>query len=224
MKPLRKLKDITKGCGKMKKSTLLLIAEILSALLGGAGFLLFLFALKVSFLVSVMLGIGLYIGFSFLLKPTRHKIGKIEISGMMDQEGAEKLLVEGQNARDEIKKAMENIHQQDVKGKAAKILTAIDKVFEYLEKNPEKVKTARKFFSYYLETTAKLLQKYEELEASNEDVNSAEIEAALKKIENVLGSIIAAFEKQLTSLLENDIIDIESEIALMENTIKMEGL
>lgn len=208
----------------MKKSLKSIVfIDILSAVIGGLAFLFLFFVLHITFIYSALMGVGTYIGLSLLLKPSKLKIRKIDISSLKDIENAEKTISDGYRKMDEISTYMNKIKNGTVRNKVEKIFHIANRVFEYIEKDPSKIRVAKRFFSYYLDTGTKLLNKYFELERSNSGIESNEINNALKKIEDVLDTVILAFEKQLTNLLENEIIDIESEISLLENTMKMEG-
>ena len=50
------------------------------------------------------------------------------------------------------------------------------------------------------------------------------IDEGLTKIENMLEKVIAAFQQQLDSLFENDVVDITAEIRVMEKMMASEGL
>jgi len=40
----------------------------------------------------------------------------------------------------------------------------------------------------------------------------------------MLDSIHAVFEKQLAGLMQDDILDLDTELTLLQNTLKMEGM
>ena len=50
------------------------------------------------------------------------------------------------------------------------------------------------------------------------------IDEGMTKIENMLEKVIAAFQQQLDSLFENDVVDITAEIRVMEKMMASEGL
>ena len=63
---------------------------------------------------------------------------------------------------------------------------------------------------------------FSELAAKN--VNDVAIQTALAKVETMLGTIRDAFEKQLAKLLSGEVMDLDVELNLLQQTINMEGL
>ncbi|MDF2839136.1 MAG: hypothetical protein K0S60_839, partial [Evtepia sp.] len=55
-------------------------------------------------------------------------------------------------------------------------------------------------------------------------VSGENINGTMKKIEDMLKSIIQSFEKQLDSLFDNEALDISSDITVLENMLAREGL
>ena len=95
--------------------------------------------------------------------------------------------------------------------KQLEILT--QKIFDYVKQHPENLKQIRQFLNYYLPTTIKLLEQYVVLQ--NQGVRTGNIDEGMRKIEEMLEKVIAAFQQQLDSLFENDVVDITAEIRVM---------
>ncbi|NLG65713.1 MAG: hypothetical protein GX537_08935, partial [Actinobacteria bacterium] len=53
---------------------------------------------------------------------------------------------------------------------------------------------------------------------------SAEVEETLARAEASLQSIQRSFDQQLGALLQRDVIDLDSEIALLEKTVEMDSM
>ena len=109
-----------------------------------------------------------------------------------------------------------------VKEKASLVYDKADKVLKYLEQNPQKIRLARKFFSYYLETAANILKRY--LELSSRELQSTDIQRVLVRAEEVLTIMAGAFDKQLASLVQNEVIDLEVEVRVLKSTLESEEL
>ncbi|MDL2233207.1 5-bromo-4-chloroindolyl phosphate hydrolysis family protein [Ruminococcaceae bacterium OttesenSCG-928-L11] len=95
-------------------------------------------------------------------------------------------------------------------------------IFDYVKKSPEKSKQIRQFVKYYLPTTIKLLQNYDEL--IRQKVRGENINHALSKIEGVMDSILFTFRQQLDDLYRDKTIDITAEIEVMENMINQDDI
>ena len=91
-----------------------------------------------------------------------------------------------------------------------------------MEQHPEVVRQIRQFLNFYLPTTIKLLQQYVVLQ--NQEMRMGNIDEGMQKIENMLENVIVAFQKQLDSLFESDVVDITADIQVMEQLMAAEGL
>ena len=76
--------------------------------------------------------------------------------------------------------------------------------------------------SYYLPTTIKLLERYVQMQ--NVGMTGDNIDSGMKQIEELLDKVIVAFQKQLDSLFERDVVDITAEIKVMEQMMSSQGL
>ena len=76
--------------------------------------------------------------------------------------------------------------------------------------------------NYYLPTTIKLLEQYVQLQ--NVGLKGENITAAMTQIEEMLDKVIVAFQKQLDSLFERDVVDITADIQVMEQMMASQGL
>lgn len=104
--------------------------------------------------------------------------------------------------------------------KQIEILTA--SVIDQVEKKEDKLKQVRQFMNYYLPTTIKLLEQYVQLQ--DVGVKGENITAAMTQIEDMLDKVIVAFQKQLDSLFERDVVDITADIQVMEQMMAAQGL
>ena len=112
--------------------------------------------------------------------------------------------------------------QSDIVSKRQQLENLTQKIFDYVRQHPENLRQIRQFLNYYLPTTIKLLEQYVVLQ--NQGMRVGNIDEGMTKIENMLEKVIAAFQQQLDSLFENDVVDITAEIRVMEKTMASEGL
>lgn len=104
--------------------------------------------------------------------------------------------------------------------KQIEILSA--SIIEQVEKKPDKLKEVRQFMDYYLPTTIKLLEQYVQMQ--DVGLKGENITNGMKQIENLLDKVIVAFQKQLDSLFERDVLDITADIQVMEQMMAAQGL
>ena len=98
----------------------------------------------------------------------------------------------------------------------------IGKIFDHVIAHPEKVTQISKFLNYYLPTTMKLLNTYDRMGAQG--VEGENITGTMKKVEETLDMVVDAFHKQLDTLFAGEALDINTDITVMENLMKSEGL
>lgn len=97
-----------------------------------------------------------------------------------------------------------------------------NKIFAALEEDTSRLKRTRKFLNYYLPTTVTLLRRYRALE--RQQAEGQNITSTMDKIEEMLGKVEAAFQKQLDNLYEAEAMDITADIQVMQQIMESEGL
>jgi hypothetical protein len=98
----------------------------------------------------------------------------------------------------------------------------VSMIFEEIDANPKQAKSLGVFLNYYLPTTEKLLDAY--VAIGEKPVSRKNAPNEKKEIEEALNIIVDAFEGILEKLYEEREMDIASDIAAMELTMKQEGL
>ena len=91
-----------------------------------------------------------------------------------------------------------------------------------MEQKPDTVGDIRKLMEYYLPTTIKLLEAYEELDA--QPVQGENIISSKQEIEKTLDTLNAAFEKLLDDLFQDTAWDLSSDISVLNTLLAQEGL
>lgn len=95
-------------------------------------------------------------------------------------------------------------------------------IFKKLKETPDIAGDLRKFMSYYLPTTEKLLQSYVDLRKQSQTVQN--ITNVQKEIEEATDVINDAFVKLLNQLFESTSWDIASDISVMKTMMKQDAL
>jgi len=189
---------------------------LLSGILASAMFLVFLLVIDAGILASLLAGAAAYaIGFFFLFRVKKPEVlaGETTLKEAI-QEGSRKL--------SEIERLGKQVRKGSMTSQVEDIVGIIGKILAKIEHDPASLKRAHQFLGYYLDSTINILNKYVELSAQN--VDDENIKRSLAKAETMLQTIRDAFEKQLGRLLSNDAMDLDAELATLEQTIKMEGL
>lgn len=105
--------------------------------------------------------------------------------------------------------------------KVKQIADVADKILADIREDPADLKAARPFLNYYLDSTVKILERYAEI--SSKKVQDRDIAQSLKRVEGLLDAIRLSFHKQLARLQENDMLDLDTEMSVLERTIKLDG-
>ena len=122
----------------------------------------------------------------------------------------------------EIRRANDRIADPVLSQKIDRLEEVAGKIFRIIEKEPAKKGKAGTFLNYYLPTTLKLLNAYDRMGAQG--VNGENIDNTMQRVESMMSTIVAAFEKQLDMLFGSEAMDISTDITVLENMMKREGL
>lgn len=135
---------------------------------------------------------------------------------------ADRILAEGSEYLNRLRSVNLAIDDPELTGKINRLEEIGGKIFAHIASNPDKAPQIRKFMNYYLPTTLKLLQSYDTLD--QQDVGGENITSAMSRIENIMDTIVVAFEKQLDSLFMDEAIDISADVTVLEGMLAQEGL
>ncbi|HPJ02102.1 MAG TPA: 5-bromo-4-chloroindolyl phosphate hydrolysis family protein [Candidatus Limiplasma sp.] len=95
-------------------------------------------------------------------------------------------------------------------------------IFRAVHDKPEKASQIRKFMDYYLPTTLKIVSTYRVI--SERGVFGNEMAQARQRIEDALGTVIKGCQKLLSKLYQDDVLDITTDIDVLEQMLKRDGL
>ena len=199
----------------MKDTKRMLTAAVIAALL----FLFLFLGMHWNLLVAVLLSVGVYIGFLILLKPDPEN-GKMYVESMPGGEELEKLLKDARKDLVAMEESIGAIRDSHVQRDACMLHGTGKRILAYLEENPDKINLARRFFTYYLDMAASLLERYVDFQDTG--LHSGEVAEILQKTGEALPVLNDAFEKQFTNLMRGELLDTEVDIELLKNTLKME--
>ena len=122
----------------------------------------------------------------------------------------------------EIREVNDAIPDEIMSAKIDRIGEITSKILDYQRKSPNKSRQLRSFLNYYLPTTLKVLRAYAQLDAQG--IEGENINAAKARIEGMMDQVVAGFEKQLDKLFQDDALDIKSDVEVLENMLKKDGL
>lgn len=134
----------------------------------------------------------------------------------------QKIVQAGDEYVRKIKTANDAIPGEVISAKISRMELLVDRIFDRVEQNPDSVNDMRRMMDYYLPTTMKLLEAYEELDA--QPVQGENIISSKKEIEDTIDTLNIAFEKLLDSLFQDTAWDVSSDISVLHTMLAQEGL
>jgi hypothetical protein len=137
-------------------------------------------------------------------------------------EALDQMIADGKKAVDEMKRLNDRIADPKISAQIDRLEELSGKIFAEVRRDPSKLPQIRKFMSYYLPTTLKLLGAYERM--SQQGVSGENISGTMQRVEGMMGTIVTAFEKQLDSLFGDQALDISTDVTVLENMMAREGL
>ena len=136
--------------------------------------------------------------------------------------GLDQMVSEGQGALDEMRRLNDSIQDAAISAQIERLSQVSDKIFQQVQKNPSQLTQIRKFMSYYLPTTLKLLNAYDRLDEAG--ISGVNIDGAKGKISEVMAAIVSAFDRQLDALYQGEVMDINAEIKVLQSLLTGDGL
>ena len=137
-------------------------------------------------------------------------------------EALDKMIAEGNMAIAEMKRLNDSIEDASISAKIDRLEEISTKIFAQVKADPKKLPQIRKFMSYYLPTTLKLLKTYARLE--KQGVAGENVQNSRQEIERILDKLSEGFRQQLDRLFQADAIDITSDIDVFETMMAKDGL
>jgi 5-bromo-4-chloroindolyl phosphate hydrolysis protein len=114
------------------------------------------------------------------------------------------------------------VKDKNVAKKIARMENLVSKIFHEVDVNPRQANSLGVFLNYYLPTTEKLLDAYVVLD--EKQATGKQSAQTKKEIEEAVSTIVTAFEGILEKLYEEYEMDIASDIAALELSMKQDGL
>ena len=122
----------------------------------------------------------------------------------------------------EIREVNDAVQNPELSAQIDRVGEITGRIFACLRENPAKEAQLRSFLSYYLPTTLKILRAYAQMESQG--VDGENIAAAKARIEGMMDKVVEGFEKQLDRLFQDDALDVTSDVAVLEQMLRKDGL
>jgi len=160
-------------------------------------------------------------GLDLTVKPTIPE----SLKNMSEDTGnpeVDELLFRGRDLITQISTEKKRIPDASLKAKLDQLEKQCADIFQAVYNNPKKAPQIRRFMDYYLPTTLKLVTGFRIFDERN--MSGAETVAAKQRIEEALGVVLKGCQKMLDTLYRDDVLDIKTDIDVLEQMLKRDGL
>jgi len=141
----------------------------------------------------------------------------IVVEGLTRQD-MEDTIKAGRNLTAGMRQAIKKLSQVEICLEVEDLCRIADSMFEMLKKDPKDIRIVKQFISHYLEPTHKIIIKYVEL-ATVRPMPAGALET-LGRTEKSLKGIRTTFLQQKEKMLNNDVLDLDTEIKVFETLSK----
>jgi len=132
------------------------------------------------------------------------------------------LLEKGREMITEIRRENDLIPDSILSAKLDQLENQCAEIFRAVYDKPAKASQIRKFMEYYLPTTLKMVKGYRMLDERG--VTGQEAMQAKNRISDALTVVLQGCEKMLDKLYQDDVLDLTTDIDVLEQMLKRDGL
>lgn len=137
-------------------------------------------------------------------------------------ESVDQLVRHGQEMIAQIRDENSQIPDPVLSKKIDELESISNQIFLTVTDKPEKAPQIRRFMDYYLPTVLKMLTNYRKL--GEREVTGENAEKTKKSVENAMDIVLEAFKKQHDQLYQRDMLDVTTDISVLETLMKQDGL
>jgi len=138
------------------------------------------------------------------------------------QAEVDELLKRGQAYMTEIAEANAAIKDKAVSAKCDELIKHVAAILASVRKNPRQEPQVRRFMDYYLPTAAKLLDSFRTIETAPE--RGKNMRETVDRIDAGLSLIVQAAGKQQDVLFQDEMLDISTDVDVLETLLEKDGL
>ena len=134
---------------------------------------------------------------------------------------ADQVITTGQDMLATIKKENAAIPDQELTDQMNNLSIKCEQIFRTVSESPAKAPQVRKFMNYYLPTTLKMLANYRTMQERG--VSYGEMKEARDTTVHGMNLILTACQKQIDNLHRDNMLDISTDIDVLEQMLKRDG-
>ena len=148
----------------------------------------------------------------------RSEAGRIPLTG---DKTADQVITTGQDMLETIRRENAAIPDQELTEQMNNLCIKCEQIFRTVSESPSKAPQVRKFMNYYLPTTLKMLANYRTMQQRG--VSYGEMKEARDTTVHGMNLILTACQKQIDNLHRDNMLDISTDIDVLEQMLKRDG-
>lgn len=137
-------------------------------------------------------------------------------------EAVDSLVEKGQEMLAQIRKENDLIPDAELTAQMNQLENVANRIFHTVAEQPAKAPQIRRFMDYYLPTTLKMLSGYRKMD--ERQVSGKNAQETRSQIREAMNTVLKAFDKQLDALYQDDMLDLSTDIDVMETMLRQDGL
>lgn len=134
---------------------------------------------------------------------------------------ADAVITKGQDMLRQIRAANNAIPDAALTNQMAQLEYLCTQIFKTIAEKPAKAPQIRKFMNYYLPTTLKMLGNYRVMQ--DRGVSTEDLVQARATLIRGMNMVLTACQKQLDNLFHDDMLDVTTDIDVLEQMLKRDG-
>ena len=135
---------------------------------------------------------------------------------------ADEVIAKGQQILHQIRAENDAIADAVLSGQMDELERLCAQIFKTVAEKPNKAPQIRKFMNYYLPTTLKMLGSYRTMDSRG--VSVTDMTHARSETIRGMNMILTACQKQLDNLYKDTMLDVSTDIDVLEQMLKRDGL
>lgn len=175
------------------------------------------FSSLINFIGAVALGVGVYLTF----KPQKSNKVILDLEDNEQNELLRNSYKKALNDYNYLKGSLRYINDLELKNQLIEMQKISTNILRYLQKHPEKIALARRFIDYYQDTAAGLIEKYIDIEHTQ--LNTDNVLTIKQRTKTTIMGLKNAYIEQFEKLINDQLLNMDAELKVMENTIKADG-
>ncbi len=174
------------------------------------------------FAASVVLAVGGYAVAKKKIPPRIEYVDAPEQPFATGEAALDEVLAKAQKDLAALAVLNEHIPDQALSAQIDRMEKAGESILKHIRSHPEKARSIRRFATYYLPTSVRILTSYAELYASG--ANGENAKSLMADVEKNAATIAQAFEAQLDALFAGAVLDVSAEIDVLDGMLSGDGL